>query len=358
MNGTLLTMVLSVAFTGALVEWIARDRHPRRLFLIALGRRRTADDDARARRLRIGNAAVTTIGVASVLVPGPVWLSMTGLVVCPMISAFWLVFEAIVTARSATLETVPGRWVVSLGEPPGIGAYVSIPLQVLNVLVVVIPTAIFAWLLGSLPAQIPAHYDAAGHVDRMGSPRELWLFGGIMLFDLLLLYGVVLAIAKERWALPEHDAEEYAGLQLERRRLMVRMMEWLILVIDAGMALPWMAVAFGGADGDRELVTMITTVTVILMLVGTLVPIIVFIPRLTKVADGLRRIAGTEALGTRPSGWIWGGLIYYAPDDPAVFVPKRMGIGQTVNFARPTAWIFLVAVIVLPLLISLVAMMD
>ena len=33
-----LTMVLSVAFTGVIVEWIARSRHPRRLFFMDLGR--------------------------------------------------------------------------------------------------------------------------------------------------------------------------------------------------------------------------------------------------------------------------------------------------------------------------------
>ena len=47
--------------------------------------------------------------------------------------------------------------------------------------------------------------------------------------------------------------------------------------------------------------------------------------------------AGTE-LGTRKAGWKLGGLVYFAPDDPAVFVPKRVGIGQTVNMARGAAW--------------------
>lgn len=357
MNETLglLTMVLSVAFTGALVEWIARARHPERIFYVALGRARTREDEARVRRLRIGNAIVTATGVAFVLIGGPEWLKVVGVSVCPTISALWLVVEASGVARSARLERVPGRWVVSLADPPSLRDYVSVPLQVLNLLVVIVPSALFAWLLGRMPQRVPAHWDAAGNIDRYASPSELWTLAGIMVFDLLLLYVMVWAIAKERWALPEQNAEEYASLQLERRRLMVRMMEWLMLALNTGMGIIWMAVALGSLHGDPELVTTIIGVTVILLLVGCLAPLLIYLPRLSKVADGLRRIAGTEALGTRPNGWIWGGMIYYAPDDPAVFVPKRVGIGQTLNFARPTAWIFLVAVIALPLLISLVA---
>ena len=32
------------------------------------------------------------------------------------------------------------------------------------------------------------------------------------------------------------------------------------------------------------------------------------------------------------------GLFYYNPDDPRLFVGKRLGIGWTLNFARPVAW--------------------
>jgi uncharacterized membrane protein len=49
--------------------------------------------------------------------------------------------------------------------------------------------------------------------------------------------------------------------------------------------------------------------------------------------------------GTRADGWKWGGLIYYAPDDPAWIVPKLLGIGQTLNLARPAAWVLLLLVL-------------
>lgn len=38
--------------------------------------------------------------------------------------------------------------------------------------------------------------------------------------------------------------------------------------------------------------------------------------------------------------WLFGS-IYYNPADPTVFVEKRLGIGVTLNMARPGAWLFL-----------------
>jgi uncharacterized membrane protein len=353
---SLVTLVLSVAFTGLLVEWIARARHPRRLFFVALGRERTAADDARATRLRLVNAAATLGGVVLVLLPGPDWLDVVAVIVAPLVSTLALVGFGIAAVRSAEPESVRDRWVVSLAEPPSWREYVSAPLQVANVLSVIVPSAIFAWLVGGLPARVPAHWNAEGVVDRYANPNELWMFAGILAFDLALLYVIVFSMVKERWALPERHADEYAALQLDRRRTMVRLVEWLMLLVNAGIAACWLAVAFGVAYSDPDAVGVLVGASVVLLLVATPIPLFVYTPRLTKIADGLRRIAGTEALGTRAAGWIAGGLLYYAPDDPALFVPKRVGIGQTLNFARPTAWIFMAAIVVIPLAITFGAM--
>lgn len=43
--------------------------------------------------------------------------------------------------------------------------------------------------------------------------------------------------------------------------------------------------------------------------------------------------------------WVLG-LFYYNPGDPSVFVEKRAGIGYTLNYARPLAWIFTVGIAV------------
>jgi uncharacterized membrane protein len=47
--------------------------------------------------------------------------------------------------------------------------------------------------------------------------------------------------------------------------------------------------------------------------------------------------------------WL-GGLIYYNPDDPDAFIPKRYGMGWTVNFAHPAGKLILAVMIILILL--------
>lgn len=55
----------------------------------------------------------------------------------------------------------------------------------------------------------------------------------------------------------------------------------------------------------------------------------------------------------------YGGFFYNNPDDPALLVPKRFGLGWTLNFGHPQAKLFLIGVLVvmavlliLPILIS------
>ena len=44
-------------------------------------------------------------------------------------------------------------------------------------------------------------------------------------------------------------------------------------------------------------------------------------------------------------------IFYNNPDDPAVFVPKRFGLGWTVNFGNPRGKLFLIGTLLLPLVL-------
>lgn len=50
--------------------------------------------------------------------------------------------------------------------------------------------------------------------------------------------------------------------------------------------------------------------------------------------------------------WRWG-IFYYNPDDPALMVQKRFGIGYTLNFANSKSWLLLLAALLLPLAATL-----
>ncbi len=50
--------------------------------------------------------------------------------------------------------------------------------------------------------------------------------------------------------------------------------------------------------------------------------------------------------------WKWGGLIYNNPNDPAIWVDKRIGIGWTLNFAHKESWFIMMMILAIPLAFS------
>ena len=61
----------------------------------------------------------------------------------------------------------------------------------------------------------------------------------------------------------------------------------------------------------------------------------------------------------RPPDEDWNGPFYSNPDDPALFVPKRYGIGYTLNFSNRWSWVVLLlilAVVAVPVILSLTFM--
>jgi uncharacterized membrane protein len=59
-------------------------------------------------------------------------------------------------------------------------------------------------------------------------------------------------------------------------------------------------------------------------------------------------------VGDRTADRYWKlGTFYFNRDDSAVFVEKRFGLGYSLNFARPTAWIILLLTLIAPLILVL-----
>ena len=52
------------------------------------------------------------------------------------------------------------------------------------------------------------------------------------------------------------------------------------------------------------------------------------------------------------------GFFYNNPDDPALFVPKRFGLGWTLNFGHPQAKLVLIGVLVVILVLSLLPVLT
>jgi uncharacterized membrane protein len=70
-----------------------------------------------------------------------------------------------------------------------------------------------------------------------------------------------------------------------------------------------------------------------------------------RAADDPRIVNSAVPIGDRtPDGYWKLGVFYFNPDDSAVLVEKRFGLGYSLNFARPTSWLIVLLILMAPLI--------
>ena len=92
---------------------------------------------------------------------------------------------------------------------------------------------------------------------------------------------------------------------------------------------------------------------------GLLLIVVAFVLSLMSAGQGGTRkseVPEGAPVGDRTADehWHWG-LFYFNPADPALMVEKRMGIGYTLNFGNPWAWLMLVGLVGVSLVVRTIA---
>jgi hypothetical protein len=156
-------------------------------------------------------------------------------------------------------------------------------------------------------------------------------FGGAVAFVIgaAVCCGLLLGLASALRTLARHPSAA------SRRSTLLTLLtvEYLLAALTAAIFVP---VSVARGERDLRLLPFV--------LLGLVLAFLVVIIRLTAMAaaDAARLDPGHEDL------WKWG-LFYRNADDAALFVPKRVGLGYTLNFGRPEAWI-LAAILVVSVL--------
>jgi len=117
--------------------------------------------------------------------------------------------------------------------------------------------------------------------------------------------------------------------------------------------LPLAAGAAGGAVGPPRIAPFVALILIFVVTVTIVLARIGRGARLEAARDGAaRRQPGGGPHGRSPESSWKAGVFYVNPDDPALFVPKRFGIGYTLNFAHPLSWLILGLSILGPLAVA------
>lgn len=119
-----------------------------------------------------------------------------------------------------------------------------------------------------------------------------------------------------------------------------------------GAALSAFIVAIGlctALPGLQSWIKPVTAGGTLLLVVGTLPLVAWSVVRASNAGEPRPEDPETTEDPDRDKYYKWG-VFYYNPDDPAVLVEKRYGIGLSFNYARPQAQLAMATLLLLPLL--------
>jgi uncharacterized membrane protein len=266
------------------------------------------------------------------LILGTLWLAVGPLIAMaqahkkalPHAVAHSTIREASLTPRSAQL---PGGWALQFG-PLAILAVVAIYLGV-------------HW--PQIPDEFPVHWGTSGQPNGWSVRTPMGVYGPL-LFGAAIVIGISLVAytfshAARRLPVP---ANSPAPSDFPHRIAV------LLLGVEYFIAAMFSLVGLLPLMGSPGAVSIVILAAAVLLSA-------VFLGRwISHGRDHWPHAAGD---GTPDACWKLG-LLYFNPDDPALFVEKRIGIGYTINFARGTAWAILVLTLILPLGLAALAIRN
>ena len=172
---------------------------------------------------------------------------------------------------------------------------------------------------------------------------------------LLLKYDLVHA----KMTLPADQAEVYLAAKEQLIVASTRMMDWMRGLIAGLLGLVSMFILFTTIESLRHWMRIANLL--VWPFVGLLLVVsFYYIYRFRAINNALEEATGNSNVQreTEAEKWSSGGLFYYNPNDPALIVEKRDGLGFTYNFAGKgirlrLAFLALVPVIVIWALLDL-----
>lgn len=223
-------------------------------------------------------------------------------------------------------------------------------IYLVSFFVIVLGTAYTLINYDRLPEMIPTHFNIQGQADAW-SEKSLLTALTPSLVNLLLLVTILasnIALLSAKQKLEPADPEGSLNRYLKARKIWTYYLGGMTLAFIAPIQFGSTDMMFGGEGLAGAFVWIILGVTVL-----TIVGAIVIGVKVGTVGEKLSG-AGVASFDADDDRWKLGGLVYYNKEDPAAFVPKRLGVGMTINVGSPggrLAMVILVLLIVLPLLL-------
>ncbi|HEY0323518.1 MAG TPA: DUF1648 domain-containing protein [Pyrinomonadaceae bacterium] len=274
------------------------------------------------------------------------------LVVLPAVSLYILFYRQVKPFAALDKEQ---RFASAL-KRRHLSEYTNIYLEAAILFLTVMPSLFLIYYYPQLPEKIPVHWNWRGRPDEWARKS----FGSVFYLSLTLCYlqGLFLLVKHGlltvKMTLPASDkAEEYLRGKEEFLSTVMKMMDWVRVLVASMMSALLLNIVFSSVEHLRYLsvVVIIADSLSTLLIVATCV---YFIIRLVRIDGRLKRTVGRVYVQRERDAahWYAGGLFYYNPDDPALFVEKMVGFGYTFNMANRWVYVYLAYILLPPIIMS------
>jgi uncharacterized membrane protein len=233
-------------------------------------------------------------------------------------------------------------------------------VEITAFLLIVIPVIMLISKFDSLPEKFPVHWNFRGKVDSYSDKSVGGIFSptfisvGIYLSILLISRFIV----KSKISLPDACSMEYARLKFQQITVFVRIMDMVKLGVMITFSfismIPILITKFSEETVFEA--AMFINIIVIAMIITA---VIILLIKNININKQLRDISGTVNIGYRDEAkfWKWG-IFYINPNDPAVWVERRDGLGYTINLGHAQGLLVLALLLGIPLAIILVVVLT
>ena len=212
----------------------------------------------------------------------------------------------------------------------------SLVWNVVYVPIVLITLAIGLALYPSTPDLVPTNFDFAGNVNQW-TPKGPALIAFPVLFEVFMaacfIFSHWMTIRSKKDIDPARPAiSAYAYGAFARAECILLLVGGSVLTAVLGIVMILMM-----AEILSMLVTIALIIVATLIFVGATIAVSVVYGQSGSRLDKRLEESG-DIIADNDEHWK-AGIFYFNKDDASLFLPKRFGVGWTMNWARPAAWL-------------------
>jgi uncharacterized membrane protein len=337
--------VVLVAFIGAMFFWLPRLSH-RELFFAVTVRADFPQSEKGGAILRGygGRVVLATLAVEALAIGGVatarLWVPLVALFV-QIVGCYWAFLRA--RANAVGHAVAPSTVREARLEPRRMGVPGGWPVQFAPFLILAATAAALHASWQRIPERFPVHWGIDGQPNGWGVRTAAGVYGPVLLGVAFVALLILLTWGIVRWTRHLHARGAAAAAELvrERRYLLVLVAtEFVVALITSWTALLPLRAAPENSPSAAVPLGLLAGLLIVLLALFVL-----HRPQEPMPAEGKPTVGD----GTEDRYWI-GGIFYINPNDPAVLVERRFGIGYTLNLGNWVSWLILGPFLLLALL--------